>query len=69
MKDEMVDRAAHLEKIAKSPALDAKTRADFHKRLMHLNVKLHLPMLSKSGHEDLKRFRGGQACGRLRRSV
>jgi hypothetical protein len=60
LKDEIVDRAAHLDKIAKSPALDARTRAVFHKRLMHLNAKLHLAMFSKSGHEDLKRFRGGR---------
>jgi hypothetical protein len=60
LKEEIADQAAHLEKIALSPALDAKTRAGFHKRLMHLNARLRLAVLSKSDHENLKRFRGGR---------
>jgi molecular chaperone HtpG len=59
-KDEIVDLATHLEKIAKSPVLDAKTRAAFHKRIVHLQAKLQLARLSKPAHEDLKRFRGGR---------
>lgn len=58
--DEILDRVANLEKIAKSRALDLKSRTDFHKRLVHLNAKLHPAMPSKSEHEDLKRFRGGR---------
>lgn len=60
LKDEIVDRVAQLEKIAMLPSLDAKTKAAFHKRLMHLSAKLPLATQSKSGHEDLKRFRGGR---------
>jgi len=60
LNDQIVDRAAYLEQIAKSSALDARTRAGFQKRLMHLNAKFRIANLSKSEHEDLKRFRGGR---------
>lgn len=60
LKDEIVDRTAQLERIAKSPTLDAKTRGGFHKKLMHLNAKLRLAMFPISEHEELKRFRGGR---------
>lgn len=58
LRDEIVDRTAHLEKIAMSSSLDARTQTAFHKRLMHLSAKLPLAIHSKSGHDDLKRFRG-----------
>lgn len=60
LEEEIVSRAAQLDKIAMSPALDPKTRAAFHKRLLHLNAKFRLARLSKSGNEDLKRFRGAR---------
>jgi molecular chaperone HtpG len=60
LKDEIVSQTAQLEKVALSPIVDAKTRAAFHKRLMNLNAKLPLAMLSKSEPEELKRFRGAR---------
>jgi hypothetical protein len=60
LRDEIVNRAAHLEKIAMAPILDEKTRTALHKRLAQLNAKLPLAMISKSGHGNLKRFRGAR---------
>jgi Histidine kinase-, DNA gyrase B-, and HSP90-like ATPase len=60
LRDEIVNRAAHLEKIATAPILDPKTRTALHKRLVQLNAKLPLAMISKSGHGNLKRFRGAR---------
>jgi hypothetical protein len=60
LRDEILDRAGLLEKIAALPALDAKTRSACHKRLLHLNAKLPQLFYSKSKHQDLKRFRGAR---------
>ena len=60
LEEEIVSRAPQLDKIAMSPTLDPKTRAAFHRRLLHLNAKFRLARLSKSGNEDLKRFRGAR---------
>jgi len=60
LKDEILDRATQLEKIAALPALDAKTRSACHKRLLHLNAKLRQLFYSKTKHQDLKRFRGAR---------
>jgi hypothetical protein len=60
LKDEILDRAAVLEKIAALPVLDAKTRSACHKRLVHLSAKLPQLFYSTSQHEDLKRFRGAR---------
>ena len=58
VKDDILDCAGKLEKIASLPVLDTKTRSACHKRL--LNLKVRLPQLfdSRSQHEKLKRFRG-----------
>jgi hypothetical protein len=58
LKDEILDCAGRLEKIASLPALDAKTRGACHKRLLHLNARLPQLFYSKAQHQDLKRFRG-----------
>ena len=60
LKDEILDRATQLEKIAALPALDAKTRSACHKRLLHLNAKLPQLFYSNTKHQDLKRFRGAR---------
>jgi histidine kinase/DNA gyrase B/HSP90-like ATPase len=60
LKDEILDRAALLEKIAALPALDAKTRSACHKRLVHLSAKLPQLFYSTSQHQNLKRFRGAR---------
>jgi len=58
LKDEILDCAGKLEKIASLPALDAKTRGACHKRLLHLNARFPQLFYSKAQHQDLKRFRG-----------
>jgi molecular chaperone HtpG len=58
LKDEILDCAAKLEKIASLPSLDTKTRSACHKRLSHLNARLPQLFYSKARHENLKRFRG-----------
>ena len=60
LKDEILDRAAVLEKIAALPALDAKTRSACHKRLAYLSAKLPQLFYSTSQHQNLKRFRGAR---------
>jgi len=60
LKDEILDRATQLEKIAALPALDAKTRSACHKRLLRLNANLPQLFYSKTKHQDLKRFRGAR---------
>ena len=60
LKDEILDRAALLEKIAALPALDAKTRSACRKRLLHLSAKLPQLFYSTSQHRNLKRFRGAR---------
>jgi hypothetical protein len=58
LKDEILDCATKLEKIASLSALDPKTRSVCHKRLSNLNAKLPQLFYSKARHENLKRFRG-----------
>jgi hypothetical protein len=60
LKNEILDRATQLEKIAGVPSLDPKTRSTCHKRLLRLKANLPQLFYSKTKHQDLKRFRGAR---------